>query len=257
MSYKRIILILTFFAASTINMESIKADSCVTDAMQTEADQLQIYSTFNESTKTYDVTVEGLTSGDIFVYLTDGNSEYQFIKKPEWLENFSNEEAQNRLDMVDENDNVIHTIYYEDNKAIIRDIDAERYTAIVRPSTNTGCSDTIKSEKLSLQSYNIYADDPRCANIDIQEFPMCDPWYEGNIDENTFTESYNKYLDELNQVDQPEKPEIQEKVDIGEEILNFLSKYYIHIIVGIVAIVIIGTIIQALIRRRKKPGDLL
>ena len=58
MSYKRIILILTFFAASTINMESIKADSCVTDAMQTEADQLQIYSTFNESTKTYDVTVE-------------------------------------------------------------------------------------------------------------------------------------------------------------------------------------------------------
>ena len=197
MSCKRIFLILTFFAASTININNVKADSCVTDAMQQEADQLQIYSTFNESTKTYDVTVEGLTSGNIFVYLTDGNSEYQFIKRPDWLDDELTEEARNTLETVDENDNVIQTIYYEDNKAIIKNITSEKYTAVVRPSTSTGCAETIRSEKMSLESYNVYADDPRCANIDIEEFPMCDPWYDGSITEDSFTNNYNKYQQQL------------------------------------------------------------
>lgn len=258
MSYKRIILILTFFAASTINMESIKADSCVTDAMQKEADQLQIYSTFNESTKTYDVTVEGLTSGNVFVYLTDGTSEYQFIKKPDWLDDEELEEDRNQLETVDENENVIQTIYYEDNKAIIRNIASEKYTAVVRPSTSTGCSETIRSEKLSLQSYNVYADDPRCADVNIEEFPMCDPWYEGTISEETFTKNYNDYQAQKAEENKPPEEEPQEEEPtIGDQIFEFLSNYYIHIIVGVIIIVIVGTIIQALVRKRKKPGDLL
>ncbi len=258
MSYKRIILILTFFAASTINMESIKADSCITDAMQKEADQLQIYSTFNESTKTYDVTVEGLTSGNVFVYLTDGTSEYQFIKKPDWLDDEELEEDRNQLETVDENENVIQTIYYEDNKAIIRNIASEKYTAVVRPSTSTGCSETIRSEKLSLQSYNVYADDPRCADVNIEEFPMCDPWYEGTISEETFTKNYNDYQAQKAEENKPPEEEPQEEEPtIGDQIFEFLSNYYIHIIVGVIIIVIVGTIIQALVRKRKKPGDLL
>ena len=258
MSYKRIILILAFFVASTVNMESIKADSCVTDAMQKEADQLQIYSTFNESTKTYDVTVEGLTSGNVFVYLTDGTSEYQFIKKPDWLDDEELEEDRNQLETVDENENVIQTIYYEDNKAIIRNIASEKYTAVVRPSTSTGCSETIRSEKLSLQSYNVYADDPRCADVNIEEFPMCDPWYEGTISEETFTKNYNDYQAQKAEENKPPEEEPQEEEPtIGDQIFEFLSNYYIHIIVGVIIIVIVGTIIQALVRKRKKPGDLL
>lgn len=258
MSYKRILLILAFFVASTINMESIKADSCITDAMQKEADQLQIYSTFNESTKTYDVTVEGLTSGNVFVYLTDGTSEYQFIKKPDWLDDEELEEDRNQLETVDENENVIQTIYYEDNKAIIRNIASEKYTAVVRPSTSTGCSETIRSEKLSLQSYNVYADDPRCADVNIEEFPMCDPWYEGTISEETFTKNYNDYQAQKAEENKPPEEEPQEEEPtIGDQIFEFLSNYYIHIIVGVIIIVIVGTIIQALVRKRKKPGDLL
>lgn len=258
MSYKRILLILAFFVASTINMESIKADSCITDAMQKEADQLQIYSTFNESTKTYDVTVEGLTSGNVFVYLTDGTSEYQFIKKPDWLDDEELEEDRNQLETVDENENVIQTIYYEDNKAIIRNIASEKYTAVVRPSTGTGCSETIRSEKLSLQSYNVYADDPRCADVNIEEFPMCDPWYEGTISEETFTKNYNDYQAQKAEENKPPEEEPQEEEPtIGDQIFEFLSNYYIHIIVGVIIIVIVGTIIQALVRKRKKPGDLL
>lgn len=258
MSYKRILLILAFFVASTVNMESIKADSCVTDAMQKEADQLQIYSTFNESTKTYDVTVEGLTSGNVFVYLTDGTSEYQFIKKPDWLDDEELEEDRNQLETVDENENVIQTIYYEDNKAIIRNIASEKYTAVVRPSTSTGCSETIRSEKLSLQSYNVYADDPRCADVNIEEFPMCDPWYEGTISEETFTKNYNDYQAQKAEENKPPEEEPQEEEPtIGDQIFEFLSNYYIHIIVGVIIIVIVGTIIQALVRKRKKPGDLL
>ena len=258
MSYKRIILILAFFVASTVNMESIKADSCITDAMQKEADQLQIYSTFNESTKTYDVTVEGLTSGNVFVYLTDGTSEYQFIKKPDWLDDEELEEDRNQLETVDENENVIQTIYYEDNKAIIRNIASEKYTAVVRPSTSTGCSETIRSEKLSLQSYNVYADDPRCADVNIEEFPMCDPWYEGTISEETFTKNYNDYQAQKAEENKPPEEEPQEEEPtIGDQIFEFLSNYYIHIIVGVIIIVIVGTIIQALVRKRKKPGDLL
>lgn len=258
MSYKRILLILAFFVASTVNMESIKADSCITDAMQKEADQLQIYSTFNESTKTYDVTVEGLTSGNVFVYLTDGTSEYQFIKKPDWLDDEELEEDRNQLETVDENENVIQTIYYEDNKAIIRNIASEKYTAVVRPSTSTGCSETIRSEKLSLQSYNVYADDPRCADVNIEEFPMCDPWYEGTISEETFTKNYNDYQAQKAEENKPPEEEPQEEEPtIGDQIFEFLSNYYIHIIVGVIIIVIVGTIIQALVRKRKKPGDLL
>lgn len=258
MSYKRILLILAFFVASTVDMESIKADSCITDAMQKEADQLQIYSTFNESTKTYDVTVEGLTSGNVFVYLTDGTSEYQFIKKPDWLDDEELEEDRNQLETVDENENVIQTIYYEDNKAIIRNIASEKYTAVVRPSTSTGCSETIRSEKLSLQSYNVYADDPRCADVNIEEFPMCDPWYEGTISEETFTKNYNDYQAQKAEENKPPEEEPQEEEPtIGDQIFEFLSNYYIHIIVGVIIIVIVGTIIQALVRKRKKPGDLL
>lgn len=259
MSYKRILLILAFFVASTVNMESIKADSCVTDAMQKEADQLQIYSTFNESTKTYDVTVEGLTSGNVFVYLTDGSDEWYHINAKPKSEDID-EEDEYEYTSLDENGNELQTIYYEENKAIIRNVGSNKYTAMIMPSTSTGCDETIRSEKLSLQSYNVYADDPRCANIDVEEFPMCDPWYEGTINDETFTNNYNQYqqqLEEENAEPEEEQTEEEEKITIGDQIFEFLSNYYIHIIVGVIAIVIIGTIVQALVKRRKKPGDVL
>lgn len=257
MSYKRILLILAFFVASTVDMESIKADSCITDAMQKEADQLQIYSTFNESTKTYDVTVEGLTSGNVFVYLTDGSDQWYHINTLPESADFS-EDEEYTYTTLDENGNIVQTIYYEENKAIIRNINSNKYTAMVMPSTSTGCDETIRTEKLSLQSYNVYADDPRCANVNIEEFPMCDPWYEGTISEETFTQNYNDYQEQQAEENKPPEEEPQEEEPtIGDQIFEFLSNYYIHIIVGVIIIVVVGTIIQALVRRHKKPGDVL
>lgn len=256
MPYKRIILILTFFIATITNAGTVKADSCITDAMQKEADQLQIYSTFNETTKTYDVTVEGLTSGDIIVYLIDDSDKWYHINA--FDSNYDRDENENyAYETYDENGNIVQTIYYEDNKAIIKNISSNKYTAMIMPETKTGCSETIRTEKLSLESYNIYADDPRCTNIDNEEFPMCDPWYEGNITEENFNDAYNKYIESLNEIEEPESSKIEEKTDYSQIIFNFFATYYLQIIVGIIIIVIVGTIIQALVKKKKKPGDLL
>lgn len=256
MSYKRILLILTFFIAIITNANTVKADSCITDAMQKEADQLQIYSTFNEKTKTYDVTVEGLTSDNIIVYLIDGSDKWYHINAFDNIKNMDSNKTYT-YKTYDENGNLLQTIYYEDNKAIIKNISSNKYTAMVMPTTKTGCEETIRTEKLSLQSYNIYADDERCNNINIEEFPMCDPWYEGNITEESFNSAYNKYIESLNETEAPDIPKKVEKTDYAQIIFDFFATYYIQIIVGIIIVVIIGTIIQALLKRKKKPGDLL
>ena len=250
MSYKRILLILAFFVASTANMESIKADSCITDAMQKEADQLQIYSTFNESTKTYDVTVKGLTSGDIYVYNKNGG-QYTFT-----YTNFDKDEEGNLAGLTEE-ELKYKKVDVDNNTITITGIPFGSYNFTIASFGNNNCYEDIRTENLNLEKYNSYADDPLCEGIDPSELEICDPWYQGNIDDETFEEKINDYKQSQIKEPEEEKEPPEEKEDIGKTIINFLVDNYITIIIAVVAIVTISLIIQVIFKRTKKPGDLV
>lgn len=95
------------------------------------------------------------------------------------------------------------------------------------------CDDTLKEIKLHLPKYNKYADDPLCEGY--EEFVLCNPTYEKEIDYDTFVSRLNTY--KKNKSNLPSSSSNTTKTD--SEIITYIKDNLTTIIVIIVFIILL------------------
>lgn len=103
-------------------------------------------------------------------------------------------------------------------------------------------SNLVRTIEYRLPVYNIYSENELCEGLN-EEVTVCDPWYQGEVNEELIKEEVSKYKDSNKNLDITKG---------SSEIIEFLSNYYLYIIISIILIV---TIIVILIVRKKR-GEL-
>ena len=124
------------------------------------------------------------------------------------------------------------------------DFEPGTYDIWITGQTET-CNDALKEIKLKIPKYNKMSEDPLCEGI--EEFVLCNPGYEKEIDYNSFVSRINTYKKNKQQNEEEVKEEKKDKKEsiIDEKILNFLKNNIIEIIV--ISIFIILVIITAIV----------
>lgn len=106
--------------------------------------------------------------------------------------------------------------------------------------TTVACNDTLKEIILKLPKYNVYSEDPLCAGI--EEFVLCQPTYDKDIDYDTFVSRVNTYKkSKTEKLDEKPKEEPQENVIIEYIKDNLIQIIIITIFIILVTITIIVT----------------
>lgn len=115
------------------------------------------------------------------------------------------------------------------------------YEIFIVGITNT-CDATLKNFTIKLPKYNIYSEDPLCEGI--EEFVLCNPQYEKDIDYESFVsrvEIYKKSK-EKQEAQQEEKP-IEDKSSKFEEFVDnavdYIKENLIEIIIIVIFIVLV------------------
>lgn len=237
---KILVILLAFFTY----INCAHASTCVTESMLEEAYNLKLEYKYIKETNDYEVSLTGLTSGDIYVYNSDGGQyifDYVNLKYDEELGEYvgltTEEKKYKRI---------------EGNTIIITGIPSNNYNFVIAASGKNGCYEDIKTIGIDLKDYNKYADDERCEDINYEEFRMCDPWYEGEISEENFAEKLEEYKNNKEGgneiIDNNDYDGDKEKNNVFE----WINNYYLYIIISFVVIAIIILIIII----NKKKGEL-
>lgn len=125
-----------------------------------------------------------------------------------------------------------------ENGYIIKGIKPGEYKIEVSTNTPT-CNNSLKTITLKLAKYNSFSEDPLCN--DIEEFVLCQPTYDKDIDYETFASRVNTYKkNKENKVVE----EVEEPVE-KNEILEYIKNNLIQII--IISIFVILVLITAII----------
>ena len=120
-----------------------------------------------------------------------------------------------------------------DNQGECYNISPGEYTIEIVGFTNT-CNDAIKEFTLKLAEYNKYSEDPLCNGI--EEFYLCQPTYDKEIDRETFISRVNTYKSTLKSQDK----EIEKNEQpIKNNTLEYIKENLIQIIVITVFIILI------------------
>ena len=99
---------------------------------------------------------------------------------------------------------------------------------------SASCNKKLRSITVDLPKFNFYAYYDECEGISGDELDVCDEWYSGDLDYNTFISKVEQYN---NSEDNNERK-------------NIFQKYYLHIIV--VGVVILVLVTAFVILRRKR-----
>ena len=115
----------------------------------------------------------------------------------------------------------------------------------------TACPDQkLTSKRLTLPKYNPYSEREEC--IEYEEFPMCNPWYKGEIrGDYYFEKELQDYKAKLNPKKEVEK--IEEKT-IFEKMLDFYEEHIV-ITVPLTLLIVIGIptiVIRKIINKKKR-----
>ena len=94
--------------------------------------------------------------------------------------------------------------------------------------TKTCAGHKLRTINLTLPKFNTYSYRGECQELEEYELDVCDPWYQGTITDSSFNKVIDEYLN----------PVVKE-ASKWDEILIFLSNYYLYIIGGIVAVVLL------------------
>lgn len=98
------------------------------------------------------------------------------------------------------------------------------------------CADyKLRSISLKLPKFNSYSYKEECRDLEEYELDVCDPWYQGLVNDNIFYEEVNEYI-------------ISDEDDGGfsfQDIIDFLGDNYLYVGGGLVLIllIIIGIIV--------------
>ena len=135
----------------------------------------------------------------------------------------------------------------KDNTLIISNLKPGDYIIRVVGGSET-CNDTFKEETITLFKYNEYSFDPICEGI--EEFVLCSPTYDKEIDYDTFISRVNSYKKNKSAKDSKTDNKT-EKITITEWLKNN-SKYIIYGLIGIAVIIIMIIIIKIIYNRERK-----
>lgn len=119
--------------------------------------------------------------------------------------------------------------YTNDNNGLIEFVvNSGKVNLTIHSDTCAGHK--LKNVSLNLPKYNTYSYRSECKELSEYELDVCDPWYQGTINDNYFYNVVNEYLN---------KPE--EKETFIDVIINIYSKYQL-IIIGSILLIILSII---------------
>lgn len=122
------------------------------------------------------------------------------------------------------------------------------YTVTIEGVTNT-CKDVLKTINLSLPKYNKYTEDPLCKGI--EEFVLCQPTYDKDIDYETFkqrVEVYKKTKTENNIK--------TDDINKNNAIVNYFKNNIGQISLFTISLVLVIIVITLIAKRQKKSRRL-
>lgn len=103
------------------------------------------------------------------------------------------------------------------------------------------CQDFIlRTITINLPKFNIFSYRPECEQLKEYDLNVCNPWYQGDLGEHSFSRAISKYLN---------KPVITEESDFIDNIIEFLSNYLIYIL--LIIILMIAIVMVCKIYRRR------
>ena len=150
-----------------------------------------------------------------------------------------------------------YTIYTEDNlncsainETTMKCINfaSGEYEVEIVGVTNT-CNNVMKTIILKLPKYNKFSEDPLCEGI--EDFVLCNPTYDKDIDYETFVSRVNTYK-KNHQENETETPKTEEETETPNEILDYIVNNWLNIIIiSIFVILLIITIIVTYKNARK------
>lgn len=105
---------------------------------------------------------------------------------------------------------------------------------VIIVGVTTSCNEILKEMKLKLPKYNELSEDPLCKGI--EEFVLCNPTYEKEIDYENFVSRVNTYK---RTKEQKEEVEQKEEQTTTNKVLEYISDNLIQIIIIITFIVLL------------------
>jgi len=145
------------------------------------------------------------------------------------------------------------------------------YTFEVR-AFSAYCDDEVfRTISITIPKYNEYSEREECSDVNPNKFAMCDPYYQGAINEETFKTRVEQYKNQNKEelVNPEDKENGQMKDDYVEkeknknfleQLLDFITQYYLYLIIGVVILIaIIITLIilskKGVFKKRKEKRD--
>lgn len=128
-----------------------------------------------------------------------------------------------------------HTDIVE-NKLVIKNLIPGQYNVYI-VGVSDSCNDIIKEINLTLTNYNKYADDPACEGI--EEFVLCSPTYDKELDYDTFISRVNSYKANKNSNDNNNNNDNKD----SNKIIDWIKENYMYIVYVLLGIGILTAII--------------
>ena len=139
--------------------------------------------------------------------------------------------------LIDENINIEGNVTGTDTSFTVSGVSSGQYIFDVI-GIEEGCDDTLKNITLKLPRYNAYSEDPLCQGI--EEFVLCQPTYEKEIDRDTFISRVNTYKKtKENKIEQQPVEENEEKNGVIEKTIEYIKENLLQVIIVAVFIVLV------------------
>lgn len=130
--------------------------------------------------------------------------------------------------------------YYNDSEAGIIKLYYNSGTIEFDIYSNT-CQDLIlRTITINLPKFNIFSYRNECEQLKEYDLNVCDPWYQGSIDVESFNNVVSKYLN---------KSVVTKDSNFIDDLIAFFSNYWMHIF-GIIILIVVIIIVYKIYRRR-------
>lgn len=173
---------------------------------------------------------------------------YEIDKSTKTYNLYFNSENKNKFSYRIYADNDFECNSIDDKKTKCKSFPNGEYEIIVVGQTQT-CNSILKTINLKLPKYNIYADDQLCDGI--EDFVLCNPTYDKDIDYNTFVSRVNTY--KKNHREEKKEETFQNKpTKVVDKGISYLKEHMIEIIViTLFTVLILITIVLTIKQHRK------
>lgn len=216
--YIGLTILLSLFNITTVYASCTKEEL---NEFKKVEDQYKVIYEYNRTTKTYDMYFRK-------------DSEKKFNYKVYSSKEFTCDES---------NNNVIKCSGFP-----LEPYDIEIY------STSETCTDVLKTISFDLSHYNEYFDDPLCEGI--EEFVLCSPTYEKEIEYETFVSRVETYKRTKEKKEHDEIEKIEDKKNMFDDVYDYIKNNLYTLIISIIFVILVIVTIILSIRSTRKSRRL-